>query len=189
VAWLLVAGLAVFAVVYRLVPYLFNLSPAAQYVWNFTPVGALGLFAGARLRSHLAWLVPLAVMMASDALLWKPLASRGLPSVTWATPVIYASFALYVLLGRMVRDTSSPLLIGGASLLAGLQFFVATNFADWLLGTEYPKTLTGLLQCYWLGIPFFRNTVAGDLLYAGLFFGLYALAVTAARRQKASQPA
>jgi hypothetical protein len=191
-AWLLVVGVAVFAVVYRVVPYLFNLSPAARYVWNLTPVGALGLFAGARLRSHLAFLVPLLVMLASDALLWKPLTDRGFPAFTWYTPAIYASIVLYVLFGRLVRDTSSPLWVGGTSLVASLQFFVVTNFAVWLFGpmeAEYPKTLAGLLLCYWKAIPFFGNTVAGDLLYSGLCFGLYGLAVTAAQRREASQPA
>ena len=40
-----------------------------------------------------------------------------------------------------------------------------------------------------MAIPFFRNTAAGDLLFTGLFFGLYALAVFAAQPRKASQPA
>jgi len=37
----------------------------------------------------------------------------------------------------------------------------------------YPKSFNGLLQSYFYAIPFFRNTILGDLVYTGLFFGGY----------------
>src|SRR3954454_16784234 len=37
---------------------------------NFSSVGALGLFGGARLRAWQAYLLPLAIMVLSDLLLW-----------------------------------------------------------------------------------------------------------------------
>jgi hypothetical protein len=33
----------------------------------------------------------------------------------------------------------------------------------------------GLITCYGMGVPFFRSAALGDLLYAGAFFGVYAL--------------
>ena len=84
------------AVLHRLVPYLFDLGPAARFAWNFAPVGVLGLFAGARWRSPLAFLAPLAVMLVSDLLLWPLLGRTACPPsagcawsstpASWPTP-------------------------------------------------------------------------------------------------------
>ena len=62
-----------------------------------------------------------------------------------------------------------------ASLAASVSFFAVSNFAVWALWNMYPKTLAGLAECYTMAIPFFRNTVASDLLFTGAFFGLAAL--------------
>jgi hypothetical protein len=196
-AWACVAGLTAAVVVYRLVPYLGNLNHEARYIWNLTPVGALALFAGARLRSRLGLLVPLAVMALSDLLLIKPLADLGMRAFSWGTPIIYAAFLLYAVLGRgLVGRSFSPLRIGGAAVLGGVQFFLLSNFTVWAFSTRYPRTLAGLLECWAAGVPFYRDgppfflfTLAGDLFYSGLFFGLYALALHAAERRKAEQPA
>jgi hypothetical protein len=53
----------------------------------------------------------------------------------------------------------------------------------------YPRTFAGLMQCYAMGLPFFRRELISDLLFSSLFFGVPALAgVLAARRgqQKAA---
>jgi hypothetical protein len=195
-AWAWVIGLTAAVVVYRLVPYLLKFSHDLQYIWNCTPVGALALFAGARLRSRLAYLVPLVVMALSDLLLIRPLADLGMRAFSWGTPLIYAAFLLYAVLGRATVGRSfSPLRIGGAALLGAVQFFLLSNFAVWAFGTRYSKTLAGLLECYTAGLafyrggpPFFLYTLVGDLFYSGLFFGLYAVALHVAERRKAEQP-
>jgi hypothetical protein len=45
----------------------------------------------------------------------------------------------------------------------------------WLFSGFYPLTGAGLTACYAAAIPFFQNTVAGDLFYAALLFGGFAL--------------
>jgi hypothetical protein len=45
----------------------------------------------------------------------------------------------------------------------------------------YPKTLSGLATCYAAGVPFFRNTAAGDMLFAAIMFGLPAVVAGVAR--------
>jgi hypothetical protein len=184
VAALGVAGAgAVWAGLWRLVPH-----------WpNFTPVGGLALFAGARLRLWQAFALPLAVMAASDLLLWAAFGKAAFD------PWVYASFALNVLLGRWLLRKGRAWRIPVVSLIASLQFFVLSNFGTWAGGTIYPRTLAGLGACFaaalpfagdWRtdGTPFFFGTVAGDLACSALFFGLYAVIVAVAGRQKASQP-
>ena len=175
-------GMAVTAGAMRLVPH-----------WpNFTPVGGLGLFAGARLRLWQAFAVSLAVMVASDLLLWQLFGKK--PFDLW----VYASFAINVVLGRLFLRKGGLWRVPVVSLAASLQFFALSNFGVWAGGDGrlYPKTLAGLGMCYAAalpfvgdggGTPFFFGTVAGDLAYSVLFFGLHALIVAVIERRKASQ--
>jgi hypothetical protein len=39
-----------------------------------------------------------------------------------------------------------------------------------------PLSLESLTRCYTLAIPFFRNSLLGDLTYVTVLFGSYALA-------------
>jgi hypothetical protein len=48
----------------------------------------------------------------------------------------------------------------------------------------YPKTVSGLMTCYAAGLPFFRRTLAGDMLFTAVMFGLPAAAKVIARSHK-----
>ena len=150
-----VGAFAALAVLHRLVPYLFDLGQQASFAWNFGPVGALGLFAGARWRSRFAPLVPVAVMLLSHLLMWPFLAAEGHPTFSWMTPILYGSFAAYALIGRLIRGSSSPWWIGGAAVLGAVQFYLVTNFAWWPWSEMYTKDWAGLAACYAAGWPFF----------------------------------
>jgi hypothetical protein len=141
---------------------------------NFTPVLAVALFAGATLPGALAVGVPLAAMLGSDLLMGEAL--------TWTSAVVYGCFAAATLLGRWLgtkrTGTRSWTKTAGAALAGSLFFFVVTNFAVWLgLHALYPRTWEGLVECYAMAIPFFRNALAGDLFWTLALFGLYEVAV------------
>jgi hypothetical protein len=148
--------------------------------WNFTPVGAMALFAGAKLgRTWLAFLLPLAALFAGDVFV-------GLYKLMFA---VYLSFALSVLIGIAFRKRQSAGPLALATLLGAAQFFLITNFAVWAFLTGYAKTLSGLITCYAVGLPLFGNTLAGDAFYTAILFGGYALAerfVPALRETQAS---
>jgi hypothetical protein len=61
--------------------------------------------------------------------------------------------------------------VGGVVLLGAIQFFLITNYCVWMFSNFYPKTLAGLMACYAAGVPFFWNTLAGDICYSALLFG------------------
>jgi hypothetical protein len=129
---------------------------------NFTPIGAMALFSGAYLgRRSLAFVAPLGAMVLSDAVL-------GFYSGVWVT---YLAVALVVLVGWLALTQVSVLRIGLAALASSVVFFLVSNFGTWALGGMYPHTLAGLSACYVAAIPFFQNTLAGDLFYATLLFG------------------
>jgi hypothetical protein len=170
----LAVGLSIVGVMARLVPH----------VPNFTPLGGLSLFAGARLRGWQAWVLPLVLMAATDPFVG---------GYSFATPFVYASFMLNVWIGsRLLRASNSPLRIGGAAAIGSLQFFLITNFAVWIhFPTTYAHTLGGLAACYVAAIPFYGRMLAADLLYSAALFGLHALLTrrVAARERTAAQPA
>jgi Family of unknown function (DUF6580) len=142
---------------------------------NFTMVGGMSLFAGARYPLWQALGLPLIVMLISD--MWLKLMFDFKP-FNW---FVYGSFVVYVLLGRLLRKTQSPLKIGSLSVLASLQFFLITNFGVWYMGIGrptaiYEPNLLGLLTCYAAALPFLAFTVAGDLGFAAVLFGAHAFA-------------
>jgi uncharacterized protein (TIGR00290 family) len=135
--------------------------------WNFTPVGAIALFSGAMVRSRrLAFVFPILAMLAADLFL----------GFNKLSPLVYASFALSVLIGRLLTRNRDIPRVAGATFLGALQFFLITNFGVWAFLGSYPRTLAGLLACYVSGVPFFWNTLAGDACYTALLFGGFALA-------------
>lgn len=152
---------------------------------NFAPIAAIALFAGYFFqRTALAFFAPWLSMLASDAVL---------PRHEWQMMLlVYFMFTLPIafswLLRRVVKiernSSVSNLLTSvgaliGCSLVSSVLFFLATNFA-WLPWNDlYPHTMDGLIQSYERGLPFFRNTLAGDLFFACALFGSYALAVSA----------
>lgn len=151
---------------------------------NFAPVGALSLFAGARLRSWQAYALPIALMAVTDPFLGGYSAE---------TPFVYASFLIAVYLGTLLRKTENPARIGIVALLSSAQFFLLTNLPSWWAHPEtYAHTPAGLLKCYTAAIPFFRHTLESDLLYTAVLFGAHALlsrGVAPAERVATPQPA
>jgi hypothetical protein len=134
---------------------------------NFTPVAAIALFGGAKFADRrVALLVPLAALFLSDIVL-------GFHALM---PVIYATFGLIVALGFRLRHNGNGLRIATATVVSAVLFFLLTNFGVWALGTLYPRTLNGLMECYVAAIPFFRNMLLGNVLYSALLFGGVTLA-------------
>jgi len=144
-----------FAAIVRILPH----------PWNFTPVGAMALFSGAKLgRNWKAFFLPLAALFAGDVFV-------GFHKLMLA---VYLSFCVSVLIGSIFRNRQSVGPLSLATLLGATQFFIVTNFAVWAFLTGHPRTIAGLTACYVAGIPFFGNTLAGDAFYAAILFGGYA---------------
>lgn len=149
---------------------------------NFAPIDAMALFSGAYLgRKALAFAAPLGALFLSDLVLGF---YHGMATV-------YMTTALIVLIGWLALHRVTVLRVGMASLASSILFFLVTNFGMWLSSGFYSHTLDGLSACYLAALPFFQNTLAGDLFYATLLFGGLKLAETLAPslRAGAAQPA
>lgn len=147
---------------------------------NFAPVAAVALFSGYFFRSaRVAVCVPLTAMVLSDlviggyqwqmmllvyAMLALPVAARGWLRNQWN-------------LGHASGSAWRPLAgLISCSLISSVLFFVVTNFGCWLWFNMYEPSANGLLNCYVQALPFFRYTLAGDLVFACVLFGSYSLA-------------
>ena len=139
---LLIIGFLLFAVLVRLIPH-----PP-----NFTPIIALALFGSTTFKNK--WLgisLPILAMGISDLYL-------GFYSISiW----VYGSFFLISLLGLYWKKIQVKNVF-----ISSLIFFIITNFGVWLGG--YPKTIEGFLLCYTMAIPFFINSILGDLFFSYL---------------------
>lgn len=146
---------------------------------NFTPIGAMALFSGAYLgRRWLAFAAPLGALLLSDLIL------GFYPGVAF----VYAATALAVLIGWTLTQRRSVAGVASAAVASALLFFVITNVGMWLFSGFYPVTQAGLVACFVAAIPFFQNSLAGDLLFSALLFGGWALAertIPALREQRA----
>jgi hypothetical protein len=154
------------------------LSRVIPHPANFAPITAMALFGGVYLNKKQALALPILAMILSDFVI-------GFDSLPIRLAV-YGSFILSVFIGFWIKKHNNPKNIVFASLFSSILFFVITNFAVWAFGTMYLKNLTGLAECYLLAIPFFRNTVLGDLFYSGVFFGSYELLLSLVRKRSLS---
>jgi len=139
---------------------------------NVTPIAAMALCGGVYLRDRkVAFLLPIAAMFFSDL---------GLAVTVYGTvmlksqPIVYLCILVTVAIGRLVRDRKSVLKIALALFASAVIFYLLTNFAVWAFSTLYPKTWGGLITCYTAAIPFFRNSLIGDVAFAALLFGGFA---------------
>jgi hypothetical protein len=144
---------------------------------NFTPVAAVGLFAGVYFRKSWAPLLPLAGLLFSDLFI----GGYGVRGMV----VVYGSFALTFLIGRVMArgglfagkgrfGTKSTRILGG-SLAGAALFFLITNNVFLYTPALYSHDLTGMVASYVAGLPFLRWQVLGDLFYSGVLFGTYEL--------------
>jgi len=81
------------------------------------------------------------------------------------------------LIGIALKRFKSPQTILAASILSSTLFFLITNYAVWQWGTMYSHNWHGLAQCFTLALPFFRNTLVGDIGYTAMLFGAYEFAL------------
>lgn len=154
--YLFTFGLILFAALSRLLPH-----PP-----NFVPITALALFGGVYLDKKLTFIAPIIAMLISDYFLGFH------DGMVW----IYACFIASGFIGLWLRHHRGVVQTIGATLAGSILFYIVTNFAVWYTSqTMYSPTFDGLIQCYVMAIPFFRNSLLGDFTYVTALFGVYEL--------------
>lgn len=133
-----------------------------QFIPNVSPIAAIALLAGATLAAPFSFIVPIIAMVVSDAYI----GFYSLPIME----SVYGSFVLTVLLGTWLKGTRPAWKIIAATFAASTLFYLITNAAVWKFSGMYPQTLDGLFLSYYYAIPFYRNTLFGDMIYTYSLF-------------------
>ena len=145
---------------------------------NFSPITAGVLFAGAYLRNKwLKYLVPLAFIWLSDVVLNNFIYTEFTDGFTFfykGSGVTYLAFVGIIFIGSLIKESNQFSVFLGA-FSASFLFFVFSNFGVWLFSGLYSLSYQGLLKCYVLALPFFKNSIASTFLFSLLLFGFYEL--------------
>ncbi len=152
------------------------------HIPNTTPVTAITITARKYVGRAWAFVIPMLVMFLTDIVIgfydWRVMVS------------VYVSFACIAAMSSLIKKYTSPFVVPILAATSSILFFLVTNFAVWLFSPWYAKSIWGLLYCYELGLPFFRNMLVGDVAYTVLLFGAFELTRMSMRtRNTASKPA
>jgi hypothetical protein len=142
-------------------------------LYNLAPVAAVGLFSGAIIKEkRLSFLLPLLAMLLSD--LYFELFTRVPGFYGREQWFVYGAMALVTLLGTFMGKVN-PLKVLGFSLAGSAVFFIISNLGSYFSGM-YGNGFEALQTTYIMALPFYKNTIAGDLVGNALLFGIYFLA-------------
>jgi len=156
---IIISALIIVAALSRLIPH-----PP-----NFTPVGGIALFGAAYFtKKYWAFIIPFIGLWASDLILNNIVYAQYFDGFVLFSNSFYWTVAAFAAILLILSNTKllkeiKPMNLLGSSIIASVIFFLVSNFGSWMSGIIYPKTVAGLIACYTAGIPFFWNTLAGDL--------------------------
>ena len=178
----LAVSLIVLAVVSRLLPH----------PWNVSPMAGIALFGMVAFGNRMAAVgVAVADWFMSDLLVnvfIQPSYAEGLSYFWGGTALgVYLGLAWMLWMGSTLAGSKvSGMRVFGFSLASSLGFYVISNSLVWLSSGFYPMNLAGWGLALTAGIPFYQagdlsssfflNQVVGDLLYSGAFFGAWSAA-------------
>lgn len=144
---------------------------------NFAPLMALAFCGGVYFRDRRMWLVPFAALLLSDLYLDYYYETQFAYRWTFGGAGIRGlCFALAIFLGWAVSHRKSWWNLLSGTLGGALAFYLITNTHAWWYDFSYAKTAAGWWQAMTVGHPefpptllFFRNSLASDILFTGLF--------------------
>ena len=146
---------------------------------NFTPLAALGLFGAAYMkRGWLMIAVPLGAYWLSDLVAMNVLYAQYYDGFqVFGVLSVYIAVAAIIGLGYYLfkNVSSKQYFLRGVigSVVASILFFLITNAFSWITdyGNIYNNDISGLLQSYIAGIPFYWNTLFSSVFFSAIFFG------------------
>lgn len=160
-----------------IVSAIYRVSPLREY--GFAPQWAIAIFSGFLFANNKKWAfaLPLLSMLLSD-IIYEVLFSLKLTNIQGfygkGQIINYTLFALVTCVGFFISKMSVARIVI-ASIAAPTIFFILSNFDVWITNTGYlrSKNFSGLMQCYADGLPFYKNSVIGTLIFAFVMFGSY----------------
>ena len=131
---------------------------------NFTPIVAVAIMSGYFFKNiKLSFIVLLISMLFVDIFI-------GFYKHMF---FVYLSLFLITFIFFKISDKINFKSLFVFGFLGSLIFFVVSNFGVWIFGVlspvtnlPYEKSLNGLISCYFLAIPFFKNTLFSTIVFS-----------------------
>ena len=131
---------------------------------NFTPIIAVAIMSGYFFRNvNLSFVVLLISMLLVDVFL-------GFYKHMF---FVYLSLFLITFIFFKISDKINFKNLFVFGFLGSLIFYLVSNFGVWASGVlspvtnlPYEKILNGLINCYFLAIPFFKNTLFSTIIFS-----------------------
>lgn len=151
--------------------FLIVLGIATRTIWhpgdNMEFVTTSALLSAGYLGLGWALIVPISIMIVTDMII----GNTNIFIFTWSA-YLFISYLGY--LGHLsdLKGEARVLRATGLGIVAAFWFYLWTNFGVWLLDSwgMYPKTISGLINAYWYGLPFLKYNLLGNLLFVPLSF-------------------
>ena len=143
------------------VPFMFQMIPHPP---NFTPIIAVAIMSGYFFKNiKLSFVVLLISMLLVDVFL-------GFYKHMF---FVYLSLFLITFIFFKISDKINFKNLFVFGFLGSLIFYLVSNFGVWASGVlspvtnlPYEKNLNGLINCYFLAIPFFKNTLFSTIIFS-----------------------
>ena len=124
---------------------------------NFTPIIALAIMSSYFFRNvNFSYVVMLFSMLLADFFI-------GFYSHML---FVYLSLFLIVLIFFKISKKMNYKNLFIFSFFGSAIFFLISNFGVWLVGNLYERNINGLIECYFMAIPFFKNTIISTLIFS-----------------------
>ena len=160
------------AILCRITPYVLELWGVAiygtWYPWNFSPLLPLTIYAIAHFGVR-GWLIPIVTFLLGDLLI-------GFITNDWVSfgfvwqPTVWLAVVATGVWGYLLTSRSSTTRVLATGLGAGTSFFITSNLGVWLFSEMYPLTWSGLTECFYLALPFYRNTLISMVVCLPILF-------------------
>lgn len=148
---------------------------------NLEIITVLALIAGIYLGGIYMIIVPLAIIFLSDLVI----GNTYIFIFTWTAFMFIGFFGfLFKKKTSHSRENGNPVSATNSNskifpfknsiklaLISSIFFYLYTNFGWWMMSGMYEYSLSGLVRCYYMAIPFFRNNLMGNLIFVPM--GIY----------------
>lgn len=135
-------------------------SRLVSHQWNFTAMGAVAVIAGFLMTSR-----PLALATVLSSLLISDYFLQFHNTMI----AVYLGYALMALIGIFMASNKFSRIVA-VSFIGSVTFFVVSNLGVWFEGQLYPQTFAGLVNCFEMAVPFFKNEMISTMILAPVIF-------------------
>lgn len=163
------------------------------HIPNFTPTESIAIFGAAYLgRKYWTVIVPLIILYLTDLIINNTVARSFFTAhegiVWYDSYMIYNALAIIaiVLLSSQLLKKITVINVLLSVVSASVIFFLITNYGSWASEKSiYPSDFSGLMMSYTAGLPFFRSSLVGNLVFTTILFGSYEIIKSLVTRRAA----